>query len=323
MQNNILIYLLGIVALALIGFAVYQSLGSNLKDIIPQDQIGEYTMNFIKNELASPDTEFTLGTTTEENGMYKVNFEVMGQKESAYVTKNGKYLFFQPIDMMPAEPQELPKSNKPTVDLFVMSYCPYGNQAEELLMPVIDLLGNKIDAGLHYIIYDNYATGYPDYCLDEDMTYCSMHGVEEVNQDIRELCVQKYQPEKLWSFVEEINNQTTAEDVEGKWENIASSLGINITQVKNCEQNEDVALLQDEVNLTNKLYPVQDPQSHNGQEKASISGSPTMVINGMIYDGSRSSNDYKDAICSAFNNPPTECDQELIEDNTAASGSCE
>ena len=322
MQNNILIYVLVIVVLGLIGFAAYQSFGPNLKGVIPQDKIGEYTLNFIKNELASPDTEFTLGTTTEENGMYKVDFEVMGQKESAYVTKNGKYLFFQPIDMMPPEPQALPKADKPKLELFVMSYCPYGNQAEELLMPVIDLLGDKIDAQLHYIIYDNYATGYPDYCLDKDMTYCSMHGVAEVEQDIRELCVQKYQPEKLWSFVIEINNQTTPENVEQKWENIANSIGIDAAQIKTCEQNEAVALLQNEVNLTNKPYPVQDPQSHQGQEEERINGSPTMVINGMIYDGSRGSNDYKDAICSAFNNPPAECDQDLAEDNTASSGSC-
>ncbi len=36
-----------------------------------------------------------------------------------------------------------------------------------------------------------------------------------------------------------------------------------------------------------------------------------MIINGKVYSGSRSPEDYKEAICSGFTNPPSECNQNL------------
>jgi len=33
--------------------------------------------------------------------------------------------------------QELPKTAKPKVELFVMSHCPYGTQAEKAMIPVV------------------------------------------------------------------------------------------------------------------------------------------------------------------------------------------
>jgi hypothetical protein len=323
MPKNLLNYVFVAIVAALLGILIYQSTGINPDDSMPMDKVGDYAIDFIKNELASPEMEFIVGTTTEENGLYRVEFEVMGQKDSAYVTKNGKYLFFQPYDMKPPKPKEIPQAEKPKIDLFVMSYCPYGNQSENLIMPVVDLLGDKTDIELHYIIYNNYQTGYPDYCLDEENLYCSMHGVEEVKQNIRELCVQKYQPDKFWSFIEEVNNQTTAEDIEEKWEGIASSVGIDTGKIKTCQADEALTLLEQEVNLTNQKYPVQDPKNHQSQEEMQINGSPTLVINGMVYDGERTSNGYKEAICSAFNNPPAECNQELTDSGSAAAGMCE
>ncbi|MBU2592465.1 MAG: hypothetical protein ABH867_01520 [Patescibacteria group bacterium] len=44
------------------------------------------------------------------------------------------------------------KSPKPNVKFFVMSYCPFGNQAEAGLKPVTDLLGTAVDWELRYVI---------------------------------------------------------------------------------------------------------------------------------------------------------------------------
>ncbi len=43
------------------------------------------------------------------------------------------------------------KSAKPTLQFFVMSFCPYGNQIEDVLKPVVDLLGSKADIRPQYI----------------------------------------------------------------------------------------------------------------------------------------------------------------------------
>ncbi len=321
MDKNSLTFILGGIASVLLVIVLYQNLGS--LNVVPLNKAGEQTLDFIKDNLAAPGTEFTLVGAEEENGLYEVKFEVMGQEETAYVTRNGKYLFFQPIDMLPPEPKEFTKTDKPKVDLFVMTFCPFGNQAEEMIIPVAELLGDKVDIELHYIIYNNYATGYPDYCLDPEKTFCSMHGIQEVNQGIRELCLQKYQKDKLWDFVKVINAQSTSEDVDAKWEAVAQDIGIDTDKIKTCQQEEGVALLTQELNLTEQEYPVQDPSSHQGKESEKIAGSPTLLINGMISDGTRSVAGYQESICSAFIEPPEECEQILNIDTPAASGSCE
>lgn len=44
------------------------------------------------------------------------------------------------------------KQKKPNLKLFVMSFCPFGNQAETGLKPVAELLGDKFDFEPHYIV---------------------------------------------------------------------------------------------------------------------------------------------------------------------------
>lgn len=44
------------------------------------------------------------------------------------------------------------ESKKPNVKFFVMSFCPFGNQAETGLKPVFDLLGDKVEWEPRYII---------------------------------------------------------------------------------------------------------------------------------------------------------------------------
>jgi hypothetical protein len=291
---------------------------------VSKDKAGEDAVTFIKDNLVNPGTELSLTQMEEESGVYKMNFDIMGQDEIVYITKDGKYLFtYPPIDMQPPAPKELSKKDVPEADLFVMSFCPFGNEAEELIMPIAKLLGDKADIELHYILYSGYATGYPEYCFDEEEQYCSMHGIQEVNQDIREMCVQKYQKDKLWDFVKAINEQATSENVDSEWEGIAQNAGINVSQIKTCQADEAEALLAQESNLTKMEYPVQSPSEHQGNETDKIAGSPTMVINGMIFDGERSISGYQEAICSACNNPPAECGQTLEENASGASGSCQ
>lgn len=43
------------------------------------------------------------------------------------------------------------KTDKPEFKFFVMSFCPYGNQIEDVLRPVADLLGDKADIRPQYI----------------------------------------------------------------------------------------------------------------------------------------------------------------------------
>src|SRR5680860_695813 len=39
----------------------------------------------------------------------------------------------------------VPKSDKPSVELYVFTYCPYGTQSEKGIIPAVKALGSKID----------------------------------------------------------------------------------------------------------------------------------------------------------------------------------
>lgn len=46
---------------------------------------------------------------------------------------------------------KIEKSSKPELQFYVMSFCPYGNQIENVIRPVFDLIGDKADLKPQYI----------------------------------------------------------------------------------------------------------------------------------------------------------------------------
>jgi hypothetical protein len=318
-KKPLLIILLVIIILIAVSFFAFKKMGD--KDIsLSSQEVSEKAVEYINENLTSEPV--TLISTEEESGLYKIKVDIQGQEYDLYASKDGNLLFLDSISMVPPELKEIAKTETPEVRLFVMSFCPYGNLAEGIMNPVEELLGDEADIKLNYIIYSDYASGYPEYCFDEEDIYCSMHGIEELNQNIRESCVQKYQPEKLWDFVMEVNENADSTNVEEKWEEIAQRTDVDVEKVKECQENETKDILVRELELNKKNYPVQDPSRHEGMEETPISGSPTLVINGTVYDGERSSQGYKEAICSAFLNPPPECDQEIEESESTVEGEC-
>jgi hypothetical protein len=318
-KKNLIIVFLAILSLALLVIVIYQSpiKGKGKETSLSADEIGKKVVTYIDTNIVQGGAEVSLKKIEEVNGLYKLVLQIGDQEYTSYATKDGKLLFPQAITLTAQneKPQkEFPKSEIPDVKLFVMSFCPFGNQAEEMLAEVAGLLKDKIKITPHYIFYSNYGSGYPDYCWDKENKYCSMHGIQELNQDIRELCVFKYQKEKFWDFVKEINQKASAQDADKKWETIATNLGIDTQKIKECQKNEGENFLKEEVGLTQKEYPSQA----GGKEK--IAGSPTLVINGVIYNGKRSAEDFKKAICQSFKSPPDECQKTLGENQSPPKG---
>jgi glutaredoxin len=323
-NKNLIPVSIVIAGLFIAGALIFVNQGKTEKgeeQILTPQEAAEKAIDYINQNMLQEGTTASFVNATEENGVYKFRLKIGEQEYDSYVTRDGELLFTEGINLNPPSKQEIPRTEVPEVDLFVMAFCPYGNQAEELMMPVVELLKNKVEINLHYVIYSNYQTGYPEFCLDEENKYCSMHGIQELNQGVRELCVQKYQKDKFWDFVIKINEETTYQNVDEKWEEIAKNLGIDIQKIKDCQSTEAETLLTKEIELNEAEYSVQDPSRYQNQEKITISGSPTLVINGMVYGGERSSEGYKTAVCSGFKNPPEECSQEL-ESETGSPGGC-
>ncbi len=272
---------------------------------LTKEEVGRKVIDYINNNLVRPGTSASLIRVKEERGFYKIITSYQGQEIPVYATKDGTYLFLQAFDMtkkierpeeQEAQQFDAPDREKPNVKFFVMSFCPFGNQAEKGLEPVYRLLKDKVEWEPHYVIYSNYG-GYPSHCLDEEEKYCSMHGIQELHQDIRELCVWKYYDhDTWWDFVMKVNEKCNSRNADTCWEPIAREVGIDVEKIKNCQKDEAVSLLENEVKL-NQQYGVR--------------GSPTVFINDMVYRGARTPEAYKQAICSGFITQPEECSQTL------------
>jgi protein-disulfide isomerase len=105
----------------------------------------------------------------EKSGMlYRAIVLFRGQQIPVFVSLDGKYLIADPVPLEVAaqannpsvtgnavagSEQEITKLDKPKVELFVMTHCPYGTQAEKGLIPVLEALGDKIDGKIRFVHY--------------------------------------------------------------------------------------------------------------------------------------------------------------------------
>jgi hypothetical protein len=279
--------------------------------------------DFINKNLMQPGNEVTVKDIIEENGLYKTTVILKnGQTISSYITKDGTEFFPQVMNIAEIEKQnatkktadntgqnaqqkEVPKTDKPAVELFVMAFCPYGVQAEKAMQPVVDLLGKKADIKVRYIVSVS----------GTDMNaVSSLHGVIEGKEDARQLCIAKnYDQKTLWKYILGIDDNCVSVYSQGEdafnacWKKQAVAAGVNTSKVEKCYNSEAVKLINAETAL---------------DDKYSVSGSPTLVINGVQASGDRTPNGYKTSICNAFKAKPSECSKTLSSDAAAASGNC-
>jgi glutaredoxin len=258
-----------------------------------QDLVDAYNVQVLPAYLFGEDIQTT--NTWRTNTQIRSYFEIT---ESGYKLKSQATGASYNVD--PAAREEalanlgiITGDNKPQIDFFVMSYCPYGNQAEEAIFPVFEQLKDSADFNPKYVIYNNYASGYPEYCLDEANIYCSMHGIQELNQDVRELCVAKYSGMTNWfDFALKMNSDCNFENADTCWNGVAETLGLDIEMISTCQQEEAIALLEESLSMGTTL---------------GVRGSPTIFIDGSQYGGSRTSNGYLGALCAAFEDAPEAC----------------
>ena len=289
-----------------------------------QDEISKKVSDFVNTYMMRGQAKAELKGIQEEAGLYNITFGIQGREVNAYTTLDGKLFFPQGIDLdqmqaqAPSQPPqqqeaaEIPKTDKPEVKLFTMSYCPYGDQAEKGIMPVVELLGDSVEIRPHYIVSKNPPPGRDRDCLETGGNkYCSLHGLQELNQDIREMCVYKYQKDKYWDFIEKVNMPNcNSRNADTCWEPIGKEVGLDVAKIKKCQKSEAAELLDQEIELTKKF---------------AVSGSPTLIINEVKYRGGRAPEDFKQAICDAFTegNTPEKCTVALGKEGGKAAGKCD
>lgn len=260
--------------------------------------------DFINNFLMPSGSKATVTDASEEYDLYKMKIDIGTESPvESYVSKDGKLFFPQAINMdtsaqeqagannstaaTPSIPTDLPKNDKPVVELFIMSYCPYGTQIEKGFLPVLAALGNKIDFTLKFVDY-------------------AMHEKKELDENLVQYCIQKEQPEKLTEYLQCFLT-------EGKGAECLSSVA-NKSKIESCVAQTDKEY-KVTANYNSKTgwqgsFPGFDVDKADNQ-KYSVGGSPTLVINGKDAQSGRDSASLLATICAAFNTPPAECSQQL------------
>ncbi len=292
---------LGVITLILL---IANFSGGMTGGVISEGYAEDAIMDFVKSQGA--DAEFV--SVEEDGNFYKVTILFQNQEMPLYVTKDGEFLVqgLTPLNLPPqTAPQQqqqqtdIPKSDVPIVELFVMSFCPYGNRGENTLLPVYELLGDKVDWNVNYIVSVN------------GDAVSSLHGQPEVDQNIREVCVKRdYGLDTFWKFINYVNQNCGRDG--SCWEDAAKEAGADSTQIQSCFDKDGLDLMKAEADASNE---------------AGASGSPTLLINGVKSDivyQYENSEAYKQVICDAFNDAPEECEETLgaTSSSTSAGGSC-
>ena len=301
------------IAVLIIVFAILATSSNEQNSAVSLKDCSNQVMKYVNENLVQSGTSAILIATTEDHGLYGIKIQYQSQQITLYTTKDCILLFTNTYDMTrptgssnTTKTQAPPvKSERPTVDLYVMAFCPYGTQAEAAMRPVVNLLGSKADIQLRYITTVSGSTA---------DTVDSLHGSSEAQEDLRQICIQKIAPEKLWDYLARFNEQcypasTNTEIQRSCWMNASTQAGIDTARIETCASGpEGISLLKIDESDANR----------NG-----ATGSPTLIINGVTYNGGRTPEAYKQAICNSFNTTPAECTTTLSSSQTSATtGGC-
>jgi len=299
------IIVVSLVLLALVaGAAYFFEFQKNVPTATALAAIKSKAEKFINEQMVSPGTTATIKDIVEENGMYKVTVAVGSQDLTAYISKDGKNFFPSAYNMDSPLPKSnasvsakpIAKSDVPTVELFVMSYCPYGVQIEKGILPVLDLFGSKINFNLKFVDY-------------------SLHGDKEITENLRQYCVQQQGVDKLENYLKCFVKQ-------GDFSTCLSEAKIDSAKLASCTSATDsqfkITQTASDKNAWNgSQYP---PFNINKAENTlyQVTGSPTLVINGTTVSTQRDPQSLLTSICAAFSIQPDLCSQKVSTTSPAA-----
>lgn len=327
-KNNRNVVLIGVavVAVVITGILI---LANNTSFALPNilgtsdSKIAQKAIDYINNSGLSS-TPVTLVKVGEASGLIKVTIKVGTNTFDSYVTKDGKLLFPQAYTMTatktapsaaanqnaaastqkPAQTAaSVTKTDKPVLEAFVVSSCPYGLQMQRAMADAV----KSVPA-----LASNIVVRYIGSISGGKVT--SMHdsapGGAEGQENLRQICIRDEQASKYWSYVScymqkasgTLPNGMPLGDSEG----CLASTGVDTAKVNACMSDSKRGL----------AYAQTDFDENT---KYSVQGSPTLILDGASIDetsfGGRSSDAMRAIICAASTSAPSFCSKTL---NTAS-----
>lgn len=188
------------------------------------------------------------------------------------------------------------KEEKKKLEVFVMSQCPFGVKALDAMKEVLEAFKKDIKFEVHYI------------ADEEGEGFRSLHGQQEVDENIRELCAIKYYG-KNYKFMDYIwcrNKNIRSDD----WKACTGKeTGIDAAVIEKCSTgDEGKKLLREDIKIAQGL---------------DVSGSPTWYANNLNRFSGLDPESIKSNYCR-FNSGQAGCEKTLSgPDKTGApAGSC-
>ncbi len=304
-KKKLIFVIISGIVLVILGLLVFKL--SPKKNVLSIEEAKTKAENFINNNLMLPGTKATIKEISEEYGLYKLSIDLgsagVGELIDSYISQDGELFFPQSINIKEYEEgsnssvQESTeisnKNDKPIIELFVMSHCPYGVQMEKGLIPVLETLGNSVDFTLKFNSY-------------------AMHDKVELNEEMTQYCIQKENKDKLLSYLKCFIKS-------GESEPCLNETGIDKNSINSCVDAIDkeykiIESYNDQSTWLQGSYPI-FPIYEEDNTKYSVEGSPTLIINGEMVTSARNPQGLLTLVCSGFNKAPDSCQTQLSTDD--------
>ena len=193
----------------------------------------------------------------------------------------------------------------PEIKFFITSFDLSNSQVNSSLKSIFDMFDNSVVFSPHFIfekVSDADQRLHPKNYLktSNGSSYGSLHGRQEANQNIREICALQQtadNPKSWWSFVDNVNKSCSTANADICWEDQAKSAGLNTSKIIDCFNNDAVAIIENEI-ATAKLF--------------NVVNSPTIFVNDVVFSNDRLNltiNHLKTIICDSMNQKAQACHQ--------------
>lgn len=277
------------------GGALLKISGNQKAKETAQKAVDYINKNFLENGGA------VLVSVFEESGVYKFKMEIGGSEYDSYLTKDGKILFPDGTKILEEETtttteakkmtcDELKKTKEPVLEAFIVSKCPFGVQMQRILNEIV----KNIPQVVPYIKVEYMGA-------IEGGKITAMHGDEEAQENLRQICLREEQPNNFWAYID-------CNIKEGKVDSCLQIAKVDVSGLTNCMADKNRGL----------AYAQKD---FDAQDKYKITGSPTLIVNGENYNtpekaiefyfGGRTAEAVKTIVCCAFQDKPEFCDVAL------------
>jgi len=283
----------------------------------------ENAVAYLNSNVLKDGQTASMNSFSVESGVIKVNIKITsaeGAKDyDSYVTKDGK-LFFpdvlvldqskknQTADTATQTPVTLAKVDKPLLEAFVVSACPFGLQMQRAIASAL-----KSVPTLAQHIKIKYIGSI------ENGIITAMHGQEEAKENLRQICIRDEQQSKYWAYVS-CYMQKSAGNMPngmpyGDTKTCQETAKIDTAKLNGCvtNSNRGLAYAKEDFDLAAKYNDT--PECKADPTKCAVGGSPALMLNGTSVSefdfGGRSADTIRNLICSSSVAAPDFCGTKL------------